>query len=143
MRYTCKQMADYSGKPLLEKLGIKRGMTVYFGNPPDNYFGILGELPEGVFRAKKLNRPVDFMHCFYTEKAKLAEDIIKFKQYLEINGILWVSWPKKTAIKAYKIKTDITEHTLRDILLPINLVDTKVVAIDDIWTGFKFTWRKN
>lgn len=132
-------MAGYSGKPLLQKLGIKPGQTVYFKNAPDEYFVELGELPSGVFRAKKLNRPVDFMHCFYTEAQDLKKDKLAFKQYLELNGMLWISWPKQ----ASKVKTDITEQTLRDILLPMNLVDIKVAAVTEVWSGLKFVWRKS
>jgi hypothetical protein len=131
-------MAGYSGKPLIDKLGIKPGQLVYFKDAPKEYLKEIGKLPEGVFVAKKLNRPVDVMHCFYTEAAVLQDDILKFQQYLEQNGMLWISWPKK----ASKVKTDITEQTLRDILLPINLVDIKVAAITDIWSGLKFVWRR-
>lgn len=131
-------MAGYSGKALIDKLGIKPGMTVHFQHAPDSYLKELGKLPETVFQVKKLNRPVDFMHCFYTQRAKLEADIILFQQYLVVSGILWVSWPKK----ASKAKTDITEDTLREVLLPINLVDVKVAAVDDTWSGLKFVWRK-
>lgn len=131
-------MAGYSAKPLITKLGIKPGQTVYFKDAPDEYLKELGKLPEGVFTAKKLNRPVDIMHCFYTKADDLKEDIINFQMYLEISGMLWISWPKKTS----KVKTDITEQTLRDLLLPINLVDIKVAAITDVWSGLKFVWRK-
>lgn len=132
-------MAGYSGKPLIDKLGIKPGQLVYFRDAPEEYFKELGTLPSGVFTAKKLNRPMDFIHCFYTEQSKLKKDTIHFKQYLEQNGILWISWPKKTS----KVATDVTEQSLRDILLPLNLVDIKVAAITDVWSGLKFVWRKN
>jgi hypothetical protein len=132
-------MAEYSTKPLIDKLGIKTGQLVYFKNAPEEYFKELGKIPEGVFIAKKLNRPVDFMHCFYFEAAELQKDTEKFQLYLEQNGALWVSWPKK----ASKVKTDITENTLRDVLLPLNLVDIKVTAVTDVWSGLKFVWRKN
>lgn len=132
-------MAGYSGKSLADKIGIKRGQTVYFKDAPDEYLKELGVLPDGVFKAKKLNRPVDFIHCFYKEAEKLKDDTLLFQQYLEPNGTLWISWPKKTS----KVATDITEQTLRDILLPINLVDTKVVAVTEIWSGLKFVWRRS
>jgi len=136
--YDIRSMAGYSGKALIDKLGIKKGQLVYFKDAPKEYFTKLGKLPEGVFTAKKLNRPVDFMHLFYTKVADLNDDVIKFQQYLEPNGILWVSWPKKTA----KVKTDVTEQSFRDVLLPINLVDIKVAAIDETWSGLKFVLRK-
>lgn len=132
-------MAGHSGKSLMGKLGIKPGQLVYFREAPDEYYKELGNIPKSVFVAKKLNRPVDFIHAFYTDAAKLKKDTIHFKQYLELNGVLWISWPKKTS----KVETDITEQTLRDILLPLNLVDIKVAAIDDTWSGLKFVWRQN
>ena len=132
-------MVGYSDKSLRDKLGIKVGQLVYFRNAPKEYLKELGVLPKGVFLAKKLNRPMDFMHCFYTEAAQLKKDTTAFKQYLERNGILWISWPKQ----ASKVETDVTEQTLRDILLPLNLVDIKVVAVTDVWSGLKFVWRKN
>lgn len=136
-------MAGYSGKALIDKLGIKKGQTVYFKAAPKEYFEELGPLPEGIFTAKKLNRPVDFMHVFYLKAADLKKDTTAFTQYLELNGILWVSWPKKSAAAASKIVTNITEQTLRDVLLPLNLVDVKVAAIDEVWSGLKFVWRKH
>ena len=90
-------MAGYSSKNLIDKLGIKKGQLVYFRDAPKEYFDDLGKIPEGVFVAKKLNRPVDFMHAFYTEESKLQEDMTLFKQYLEFNGMLWISWPKKAS----------------------------------------------
>jgi hypothetical protein len=132
-------MSGYSDKPLIAKLGVKPGQLVYFREAPEEYFKELGKLPLGIFTAKKLNRPVDFIHAFYTERDKLEKDSILFQQYLESNGILWISWPKK----ASKVKTDITEQDLRDILLPLNLVDIKVAAITDVWSGLKFVWRKH
>lgn len=131
-------MAEYSLKPLLLKLGIRVGQTVYFKNAPDGYLETLGPLPKGTFTAKKLNRPVDFIQCFYKDTGALEKDTLKFKQYLDLNGMVWVCWPKKTG----KVKTDITEQTLRDILLPHNLVDLRVVSIDTTWSGLKFVWRR-
>jgi hypothetical protein len=132
-------MAGYSGKPLIDKLGIKPGQLVYFREAPDEFFRELGKLPSSVFVAKKLNRPMDYMHCFYTEKTKLKKDTIHFKQYLVQNGVLWISWPKKTS----KVETDITEDTLREVLSPHHLVDIKVAAIDEVWSALKFVWRKH
>jgi hypothetical protein len=131
-------MAGYSSKALIDKLGIKPGQLVYFKNIPEGYLELLGKLPDNVFLAKKLNRPIDFMHCFYYEAKDLKMDTTAFMQYLEQNGILWVSWPKKTS----GVITDVTEQTLRDLLLPLNLVDIKVASIDETWSGLKFVWRK-
>jgi len=139
-------MADYSDRSLVDKLGIKSGRLVYFKNAPEEYLKELGALPANVFVANKLNRPVDFMHCFYTDAKDLEDDVLSFRQYLEPGGILWVSWPKRSPAtdgKTSKFKTDITEQTLCDVLLPINLVDIKVCAVTDVWSGLKFVWRKH
>ena len=130
--------AGYSSKSLKDKLGIKPGQQVLFKNAPKEFFEELGKLPETVFVAKKLNRPMDYIHCFYDKAADINKDTILFQQYLEPNGMLWISWPKK----ASKVPTDITEQTLRDVLLPLNLVDIKVAAVTDVWSGLKFVWMK-
>ena len=135
-------MTGYSGTPLIRKLGFKSGQLVYFKSAPDEYFEALGPLPDSVFIAKKLNRPVDAIHAFYTKRADLEKDILLFQQYLELGGMLWVSWPKKTAVKGLNTKIDVVENTFRDILLPFNLVDVKVAAITPVWSGLKFVWRK-
>jgi hypothetical protein len=132
-------MVGYSDKSLQQKLGVKSGQMAYYHNAPKEYFKILGKLPEDFFVIKQLNQPVDFWHGFYTESDELKADIDLFKFYLQVNGTLWISWPKK----ASKVKTDLTEQTLRDLLLPHNLVDIKVCAITDIWSGLKFVWRKS
>jgi hypothetical protein len=131
-------MAGYSGKPLIDKLGFKPGMTVHFKDAPKDYVSTLGEIPAGIFIAKKLNRPVDAIQAFYSKRSDLEADVILFQQYLELNGMAWICWPKKTS----GVKSDLTEQTLRDVLLPVNLVDIKVAAIDDTWSGLKFVWRR-
>lgn len=132
-------MAGGIATPLIQKLGIKPGQLVYFREAPDYYTKLLGPLPKDVFLAKKLNRPMDFMHCFYTELSNLKKDTIHFKQYLELNGMLWISWPKKTS----QVKTDLSDNSIRKVLLSLNLVDIKVASINDTWSGLKFVWRKN
>ena len=82
---------------------------------------------------------MDAIQAFYTKSTDLKNDVVFFQQYLEPNGMLWISWPKK----ASSVKTDITEQTLRNVLLPFNLVDIKVAAINETWSGLKFVWRKS
>ena len=132
-------MAGYSSKSLLNKLGFKPGQQVFFKNAPAEFITALGPLPETIFIAKKLNRPMDAIQAFYTKSIDLKNDVVFFQQYLEPNGMLWISWPKK----ASNVKTDITEQTLRNVLLPFNLVDIKVAAINETWSGLKFVWRKS
>jgi len=129
--------AGYSGKPLIAKLGIKEGFTVCIINPPENYFKILGELPAGVKIKNELSLELDFIHYFTKSKKELSSNISKLKNSLAKKGMLWVSWPKKSS----KIPTDITEDTIREIALPTGLVDIKVCAIDDNWSGLKLVNR--
>ncbi len=129
--------AGYSGKPLTAKLGIKEGFAVCIINPPENYFKILGELPAGVKIKNELSLELDFIHYFTKSKKELSSNIKKMKKHLSKKGMLWVSWPKKSS----KISTDIIEDTIREIALPIGLVDIKVCAVDDIWSGLKLVKR--
>lgn len=131
-------MAGYSGKTLLQKLGLASGMTAYFQRAPGEYFRELGDLPKHIF-VEKLEAPVDFWHAFYISRDDLEADIPKFKHYLPQGGMLWVSWPKR----ASGVKTDLTEQTFREVLLPIGLVDVKVCAVTDTWSGLKFVWRRS
>lgn len=126
----------YSGKPLVEKLGIKLGMTLCALDCPEDYRSIVTNLPGGVEFG---NLPEsDFVHLFVSQKARLVELLPELIQ-LKPGAILWISWPKK----ASKVPTDITEDTLRDVLLPTGLVDVKVCAVTEVWSGLKFLWRKS
>jgi hypothetical protein len=129
--------AGYSGKPLLAKLGIKEGFTICIINQPENYFDILGELPAGVTIKNKLSGELNFIHFFTKSKKELSSNIVKLKKHLSKKGMLWVSWPKKSS----KIPADITEDTIREIALPIGLVDIKVCAVNDNWSGLKLVNR--
>jgi hypothetical protein len=127
-------MAGYSGKPVVQKLGIKPGFCIFVGQAPRAYGDVVGELPDDVTIASRLKAPLDMVHLFATEAKGLAEKLRSCRAAIDPDGMIWVSWPKK----ASGVATDLTENVLRDTALPLGLVDIKVCAIDDIWSGLKF-----
>jgi hypothetical protein len=130
-------MAGYSKRSLVDKLGIKPGDRVYFGNAPNGYSSLLGPLPAETRVVKSLASPCDFIQFFTKEKAKLETSFPVLKKALTADGTLWISWPKG----ASKVPTDLNENIARDIGLRNGLVDVKVCAIDDVWSGLKFVFR--
>src|SRR5262245_29190762 len=129
-------MAGYSKRSLIDKLGIKPGFKVCFTNAPAGYHQTLGELPP-VTLAHELDGPLDFIQFFTQDRAELEEAFPRLKAALAQDGMLWISWPKKAA----KMKTDLDENLVRDIGLAHGLVDIKVAAVDDTWSGLKFVYR--
>lgn len=129
-------MAGYSEKTLLDKLGIKSDQSILFVNAPEEYFTALGSLPQSL---KLPNQQADFIHAFYTDKDNLASDAPLLANTLAKKGTLWASWPKKSQ---KSITSDLTEQDFRDLLLPFGLIDVKVCAVTDVWSGLKFVWRK-
>jgi Protein of unknown function (DUF3052) len=131
-------MAGYSGTPLAKKLGIKPGSRVVVEGAPMAYEQLLAPLPEGVCVQSAADSLTDVVHLFTTSKADLAAALQRTMQHLRPDAALWVSWPKK----ASGVPTDITEDTIRDLALPLGLVDIKVCAVDDVWSGLKLVLRK-
>lgn len=129
--------AGYSRTPLVNKLGIKPGFKVFFANPPDNLQTLLGELPKNVTLLNKPMNPVDYIHLFTKNREELQTQLPILKEALAINGLFWISWPKKAA----KVATDLDGNVVRDIGLQNGLVDVKVCAVDEIWSGLKFVYR--
>ncbi len=129
--------AGYSKTPLVKKLGIKLGFKIHFANPPDNLQSLLGELPEKTTTIVELNGPVDYIHFFTKSKDELRTQFPILKAALAQNGLLWISWPKK----ASKVMTDLDENVVRGVGLQNGLVDVKVCAVDEIWSGLKFVYR--
>ena len=129
--------AGYSRTPLVNKLGIKPGFKVFFANPPDNLQTLLGELPKNVTLLNKPMNPVDYIHLFTKNREELQTQLPILKEALAINGLFWISWPKKAA----KVATDLDGNIVRDIGLQNGLVDVKVCAVDEIWSGLKFVYR--
>lgn len=134
-------MAGYSNTPLVKKLGIKPSFLMMLVNVPHNYWELLGTLPENV-QVVDAERPVehtvDFIHIFSKSANQLKNEMHSLKTSLKKDGMLWVSWPKKAA----KVATDLNDGVVRELGLATGLVDTKVCAIDHIWSGLKFVYRK-
>ena len=131
-------MAGYSGTPLPQKLGIKPGASVVVINGPKNYRKLLGKLPKGARLIDRLTTRLDFVHLFTDRRVELQRELKSLRRRLSDTGTLWVSWPKKSA----GLPTDVTEDTIREVALPLGLVDTKVCAVDEIWSGLKLMVRK-
>jgi hypothetical protein len=129
----------YSGTPLTHKLGIKPGMSIAVLNAPPNIDTILGELPDNVSLTRRLRGHRDLVLIFITHQVELAARVPALISAIAPNGMIWVAWPKR----ASKIETDMTEDVIREIVLPTSdLVDVKVCAIDQVWSGLKLVIRK-
>jgi hypothetical protein len=131
-------MAGYSGTPLAKKLGIKPGTLLCVVNAPADYAALLAPLPENVAIVREVSEGADIVHVFVKRRSELVELINVYKDKIKQNGAIWVSWPKKAA----KITTDVTEDTVREVALPLGLVDIKVCAVDEVWSGLKLVIRK-
>ena len=129
-------MAGYSGTPLAKKLGIKDGFRVYFVNAPDDFHREL-ELPTDIRIISAKTAPLDLVLLFTKSEAKLGKEFSGWARKLKANGMLWVSWPKK----ASGVSTDLNENTVRRIGLDAGLVDVKICAVNDVWSGLKFVYR--
>lgn len=126
-------MAGYSGTPLVKKLGIKEGFRMAVINPPADYYKLLGKLPEDVQVSPTPRAPLDFVHFFTKDRKEYEKRLVILKKTIASNGMVWVSWPKAAA----KADTDVTENVVRNYALKIGLVDIKVCAVDDTWSGLK------
>ena len=131
-------MAGYSGTPLAKKLGIKESTRIFPFDPPPRYPALLGTLPAGARIVPRLAPDTDIVHIFSTAKSHLAKSLRSSLQVLKAEGAIWVSWPKR----ASGVASDITENTIRELALPLGLVDIKVCAVDDTWSGLKLVIRK-
>ncbi len=131
-------VAGCSGKPLAEKLGIKEKHRVYTKNAPEKYRNILGPVPGGVVFIKRLSNEMDMIHLFGTSRTELKILLERYSKKMKQNGMIWVSWPKK----ALNVSTDITEDGMRKIALSLGLIDIKVCAVDEVWSGLKLVIRK-
>jgi hypothetical protein len=129
--------AGYSKRTLVQKLGIKEGWSVAFLNVPPDYMATLGELPTGVEVQEDVIADIDFVQLFVSERGVLEAEFPQVKDNLSRDGMLWVSWPKRAA----KMETDLDENVVREIGLGNGLVDVKVIAVDEVWSGLKFVRR--
>ena len=130
--------AGYSGTPLAKKLGLKPGDLVCLLDAPAGFSKLLEPLPEGVRFATRFDKAARLVHVFATRKSGLAKVLASCRKRLAPDAGVWVSWPKK----ASKMETDITENVIRSVALPMGLVDIKVCAVDETWSGLKLVVRK-
>ncbi|MCB0846820.1 MAG: DUF3052 family protein [Bacteroidetes bacterium] len=130
-------MAGYSGTPLQKKLGIKPGMKMIWENVPNHYESLIGPLPEDISFVYDGESKADFIHLFCQDLSTLEQNLGNCKSQLGKNGMLWLSWPKKSS----KITTDLDREIVREYGLNIGLVDIKVCAVDENWSGLKFVYR--
>jgi hypothetical protein len=130
--------AGYSGTPLAKKLGIKENFVVAAVNAPKNFQELLEPLSAGVSISDSPEAESDIIHFFTNSRDELARGLAKYKKLIKQDGTIWVSWYKKAA----KLPTEITEDTVREIALPLGLVDVKVCAVDDKWSGLKLVIRR-
>ena len=130
-------MSGYSGTPLAKKLGLKPGFRMVVVNQPPDYEEKLGVLPDGVEIRRRLGKGLDFVHFFADRRRVLMRKFPSLARSLAPSGMLWISWPKV----ASGVKTDLNGNVVREIGLQSGLVDIKVCAVDDVWSGLKFVIR--
>jgi len=130
-------VAGYSGTPLPRKLGIKPDHRVLALNAPDGFEATLGELPDGVAVGATARGKADVIVSFHDRRAELAKRMPKLRELMEPAAGLWIAWPKR----ASKLETDLTEDVVRELALANTLVDNKVCAIDETWSGLRLVIR--
>lgn len=130
-------MAGYSSTPLPKKLGIKEQSRIAFVNAPEGFEAYLGPLPSGADVVKRLTKPLDIVLLFVTSERTLARDFAKSSEKLATNGMIWIAWPKKSS----GVATDLSFERVQRIGLDAGLVDVKICAIDETWSGLKFVLR--
>ena len=130
--------AGYSGTPLAKKLSLKDGMRVWQEGMPESVIAEILSAGLQLQHLPKPEAPIDGAHIFVTERSALETKLQRLKPLLAPSGFIWVSWPKK----ASKVPTDMTEDTIREVCPPMGLVDVKVCAIDESWSGLKLMQRR-
>jgi len=131
--------SGYSGTPLAKKLSLKAGQRAWFEDMPPHVRTEVAPEEIGLALLHAPEAPIDAAHVFVTERQRLEEAVARLLPMLAPAGFLWVSWPKK----ASKVPTDITEDVIRSVALPTGLVDGKVCAVDEIWSGLKLMIRRD
>jgi hypothetical protein len=132
-------VSGYSGTPLAQKLGIKAGCCLFVQCAPPNYLQLLAPLPTQVRTVTRISAATDIIHVFATKRSELARLLKSALTKMRPDAALWVSWPKR----ASGVATDITEDTIRELALPQDLVDIKVCAVDETWSGLKLVMRSS
>ena len=131
-------MAGYSGTPLAKKLGLKSGYKACVIHPPGNYWDLLDPLPDKITWVSSRASSIDLVHLFAADLATLEKLLPKLKNRIKSNGMIWISWYKKSS----KIPTDVSEDQIRATAFPLGMVDVKVCAVDQKWSGLKVVIRK-
>ncbi len=131
-------MSGYSGTPLAKKLGLREGSRLFARAAPEHYAALLAPLPPGACLVAHLDKSTDVIHVFAVRRAALSEALRSALKAMRPDAAIWVSWPKK----ASGVATDITEDVIREVALPMTLVDIKVCAVDEVWSGLKLVIRK-
>ncbi len=130
-------MAGYSDTPLVKKLGIKEGFRIVLVNAPENFRQELWPLSENVSVATRLVKPLDLILLFSDAEKRLKRDFARLAAKLDSNGMLWVAWPKKSS----GVLTDLSFDKVQRVGLEHGLVDVKICAVNDVWSGLKFVYR--
>jgi hypothetical protein len=130
--------AGYSGTPLWKKLGIKPGSRLMLIKEPIRFEGLLAGMPDDVDVRRSLRGNADCVVFFTTSRRELERRLAALRRPMEPDGMLWIAWPKLSS----GVATDMTENAIREIALPTGLVDTKVCAIDQTWSGLKLVVRR-
>ena len=128
-----------SGKSVAQKLGIKPGFCIFVDGAPLAYGAIVGPLPADVTVTAAPKPSLDMVHLFAMQSKGLAAKLRRYRTAIALDGIIWVSWPKKSS----GIASDLTDIVVRETALPLGLVDTKVCAVDNTWSGLKFVIPKD
>ena len=136
-RKSATQTPGYSGKPLAAKLGLAAGQRVALRYAPPEYWALCAFDSSTVTSAGP-RQAFDFGHVFAESRAQLARELAALVARLEKTGMLWISWPKKSS----GLATDLSEDVLRELALPLGIVDVKVCAVTAVWSGLKFVWRR-
>ena len=131
-------MPGYSGTPLWKKLGVRPGDALCAVGAPAEYPSLVAPLPDGATIESRVDGSTAVVHHFATERAGLDVALRSYRALLAPDATVWVSWPKK----ASRVRTDITEDTIRELALPLGFVDVKVCAVTDVWSGLKLVVRK-
>ena len=130
-------MAGYSGTPLATKLGIKDGHRVAFPSAPDGFSELLGDLPDGITVSSRASGPLDVIVFFTKSRAELERRLPALRRAMDPAAGLWIAWPKR----ASGVETDMTEDVARELGYANRLVDNKVCAIDETWSGLRLVIR--
>lgn len=129
--------AGYSKRSLAEKLGLKVDRRACFLRMPANVEKELGALPAALVRALPARGELDFVHAFVESRAALGKELPRLRRRIADDGVVWISWPKKSAARTAGIATDVTEDVVRELALAHGLVDVKVCAVDETWSALK------